>query len=394
MSGGTRSFEMARRLVEWGHDVHVVTSWQAADGKKSDFETIESGIRVSWLPVPYSNHMSYPARIRSFLEFAARSSRVASGISADIVFATSTPLTIAIPGIFTSHRRRVPMVLEVRDVWPDLPIALGALKNPLLRIAATGLERVAYRYASRIVALSPGMRDGIVRNGGDGARVTVIPNGCDLELFNPMHADPRHFLQTHPKLDGRPLAVYAGTLGLANGVRYLVKIAHDCLLAGSNICIVVVGDGAEHALIEAEARRAGVLGENFFLLPPCRKQDVPHIFAAASIVLSVFIDNAALHANSANKFFDGLAAGRPIAINYGGWQADLINTHQIGVALSPSDIPLAASQLRALVCDKSRLEQCGRAALALAKSQFNRDMLARQLESVFIDAVTESNRWR
>lgn len=392
MSGGTRSYEFARRLVEWGHEVHVVTSWRNPDGKSARFETTESGIRVTWLPVPYSNKMSYRNRIRAFADFAVRACMVSRTIPADLVFATSTPLTIVIPGIFASRSKGVPMVLEVRDLWPDVPIALGALKNPLLRLAATWLERVAYRSATRIVALSSGMCDGITRNGGDRDRITVIPNCCDMELFDPARADPQKFLREHPVLGDRPLVVYAGTLGLANGASYLVKIAHNCLAAESELCIVVVGEGAERDLIHAEAQKLNVLGRNFFLLPACPKALVPSLFAAARVVVSVFLDDTSLQANSANKFFDGLAAGRPIAINYGGWQADLIRSHQLGVVLSPNDIPNAAAQLRALVSDTGQLERCGYAARALAKSQFDRNVLARRFEAVCIDAAASFGR--
>ena len=93
--GGTRSFEMARRLVQMGHDVHVITSDQKVEnaGKRTWYETEETGIHVHWFPVPYSNKMSYRARIVAFFRFAFLASRKAASIDSDVIFATSTPLT-------------------------------------------------------------------------------------------------------------------------------------------------------------------------------------------------------------------------------------------------------------------------------------------------------------
>ena len=165
MTGGTRSYEMARRLVEMGHEVNMVTSWREPDDRKHWFETSEAGIKVHWLPVPYSNRMGFYDRILAFLKFALRSSRLAAALDSDIVFATSTPLTIAIPAVFASYKRRVPMVFEVRDLWPEMPIAIGSLKNPFLVKAARFLEHWAYRHSSSVVALSPGMKSGVIRTG-------------------------------------------------------------------------------------------------------------------------------------------------------------------------------------------------------------------------------------
>src|SRR5690606_2268049 len=105
MAGSTRSYEMARRLTEWGHDVHMVTSWREPARTTDWFTTTEAGIQVHWLPVPYSNHMSYAERIRAFSRFAFHAARRALSLPADVVFASSTPLTIALPGVYAARPR-------------------------------------------------------------------------------------------------------------------------------------------------------------------------------------------------------------------------------------------------------------------------------------------------
>ena len=175
MAGSTRSYEMARRLVDAGHEVHMVTSNRNSNKNKNRqwYKTIESGIQVHWIQIPYSNNLSYNDRVKAFFKFAIKASTKAASLVGDVVFATSTPLTIAIPGIFAAKLNRIPMVFEVRDLWPNLPIAMGAIKNSALIFAARQLERFAYRYSTRIVALSPGMKEGIVATGYPSENATV-----------------------------------------------------------------------------------------------------------------------------------------------------------------------------------------------------------------------------
>ena len=183
MSGSTRSYEMARRLVAKGHEVHMITSWGEPKENQGWFETNEAGINVHWLPVRYSNHMPYLQRIKAFFKFALASAKKAVEIKCDIIFATSTPLTIALPAVYAKKKQKVPMVFEVRDLWPLLPIAMGALKHPFFCYLAYKLEKFAYKNSDSIVALSPGMRDGIIQVGYPENKVTIIPNSSDIDLF-------------------------------------------------------------------------------------------------------------------------------------------------------------------------------------------------------------------
>ena len=128
---------------------------------------------------------SFRRRLAAFAQFAWRASEAAAAIESDVVFATSGPLSIAIPGAYASWRRSAPLVFEVRDLWPEGAIQLGVLRNPISKAAARWLERFAYERSRRIVALSPGMREGIMKCGVPGEKITVIPNAADLDLFHP-----------------------------------------------------------------------------------------------------------------------------------------------------------------------------------------------------------------
>ena len=388
MSGGTRSYEMARRLVAMGHELNMVTSWREPDGRKDWFTTDEAGIQVHWLPVPYSNHMGYNQRIASFFKFAWGAARKAASLPADVVFATSTPLTIALPGAYTARRQKVPMVFEVRDLWPELPIAMGALRNPVARMIARRLEKFAYRNSKHVVALSSGMRDGVINAGYPIDNVSVIPNSADLELFDSGQTVAGSLRQSYPQLGANtPLVVYTGTMGAINGVDYLPRIAGAALEAGFSLQFAVVGQGGQENRVHEEGLRLGVLDKNFYMFPAVAKTDMPTVLRDADVALSLFIDLGAMWANSANKFFDALASGTPIAINYGGWQKDLIEQTGAGLVIPPNDPVAAAQALAMFTSDAGRLTAAGKAARRLAEDQFDRDVLAQQLESVLADVA-------
>ena len=368
----------------------MITSERAEAGAHDRlwWTTVEAGIHVHWTRVPYANAMSVRERMAAFLQFSWRAARRAATIQADVVFATSTPLTIALPAVFAARRRHIPMVFEVRDLWPEIPIAIGALRDPLSRMAARWLERFAYRNAERVVALSPGMGEGVAQTGYPRSRIRIIPNGCDLDLFTAGQTSAQAFRAQYHWLAERPLVMYAGTLGRINGVGYLVDVAAVTQRLDPEIRFVVLGAGREAGAVEARARERGVLGRNFFMLPRVPKEQMPACLAAADVATSLVVDVKAIWANSANKFFDALASGTPILINYGGWQAALLEEHGAGIVVSPGDPAAAATALAALLRDRVKLREMGAAARSLAREKFDRDRLARDLESVLREVVS------
>lgn len=390
-AGGTRSYEMARRLVTWGHQVNLVTSRRGSSNSQANW-TLENcaGIKVHTVAVPYSNAMSYPARIKAFVQFAWLAARRAATLPCDVVFATSTPLTIALPGVYAARRQHVPMVFEVRDLWPEVPIALGALKAPLLIWAAHWLEKFAYRNSAQIVALSPGMQAGIVQLGYPAGRVNVIPNGADLDLFDVPQAARQEFRCRFEWLGDRPLIVYTGALGKVNGVDYLAQVACVMRELAPEVRFLILGEGREKQHVCQAAQQLGVLNQNFLMLDSVPKRDIPVVLAACDIAASVVIDVPALWNNSANKFFDALAAGRPVAINHLGWQADLLREKTAGLVLDPRDYRLAAERLRDALHDPEWLQSAGQRARQLAVERFDRENLARQLELILSSVVTGS----
>ena len=390
MSGGTRSYEMARRFVTAGHEVHMITSYrEESDGFSGWFEEDIDGIHVHWLHVPYSNKMGFVMRIIAFMKFSFLSAIKAVRVGGDVIFATSTPLTIALPAVYAARRLKKSMVFEVRDLWPELPIAVGVLKNPFLKICARWLERFAYKNADHVVALSSGMARGVIKSSYPPDKVHVIPNSCNTDFFQVPQSEGQKFLNSHPELQGGPLVLYAGTLGLINGVGYFVDIASAMLKIDPNVHFLIVGDGREQAQIREKAFNTGVLGKNFWMIPPIPKLEMPRLLSATTIATSFFIDLPGLWNNSANKFFDALAAGRPVMVNYEGWQADLIRETGSGLVVPPTDFPQSAKMLHNFLSEPDKVAKAGQAAFQLAKTRFDSDDLAEELLAILQKASAD-----
>lgn len=392
--GGTRSYEMARRLVAAGHQVDMITSdQQPVPGGPAWRVTEEGGIRVHWKNQPYDNSMGWLDRIKAFLAFAiAASRRAASFRDANVIFATSTPLTIAIPAIYASWRLKKPYVFEVRDVWPAVPIALGALNNPLLRWLARRLEHQAYHNAVHVVALAPGMGDEVASTNYPRDRITIIPNGCDNDIFGAAPANDA--LAGYSEwLGDHPLIIFAGTLGKANNVGYLADVAAAMLKRDPDVRFAIIGNGADRDAIGRHAAGLGVLDRNLKLVPAVPKHALAGWVQRASICLAMFSGPPILWKDAVqNKFFDALSAGKPVFSNHEGWQCQIAAEHDIGGSMSADDPDAAAETLLRHARDQAWLARVARRAKALAEGRFSRDDLAAQLERCLVDVVEGGGR--
>ena len=376
-TGGTRSYEFARRLVEAGHEVTMVT---AGDGTEREVD----GIRVVEARGGYGDYVlatgvGYGRRLLAFGRFAVAATVAAlRGPRPDVVFATSPPLTMALPAIVAARRWRAPLVFEVRDLWPEAPIQMGALRSPWAQRLARWLERAVYRSAAEIVALSPGMRDGVVAGGGDPDRVALIPNASDLDLFSP-DLDPGDLRERLGLGAGDFVCAYFGTMGEANDLTQVVEAA--VLLADrKDIAFVLQGDGKRRAALEADVRRRGL--DNVVFAPAGDKHAAARLAAASDACMTIFKDVPILATNSPNKLFDTFAAGRPAIVNTDGWQRVLVEEHEAGVYARPGDAAHLAEQVLALRDDPERARRYGANARALAEREFDRDLLAERLRGV------------
>ncbi|EJG1708381.1 glycosyltransferase family 4 protein [Vibrio parahaemolyticus] len=393
-NAGTRSFEMAKRFVAKGHSVTFVTSsaFLSKNYKLSSGwnELNIEGIKLYVLHLPYSNNDSYLNRVMKFILFSLRATFKAIKIKSDVVFATSTPLTIAIPGVISSKVNKTPMVFEVRDLWPEIPIAVGAIKNPILIWLSKKLEKFAYNNANRLVGLSPGMCEGIEKAGIHKEKITLATNSCDTGLFDvDRNVGIKYIKESLAFLNNRKLVVYTGTFGPINDVNYIVKLAEASMNRFPNICFVAVGSGMMKEGVIDLAKSRGVLNKNLYILDPMPKTEVVKLLSAAELSLSLFGDVKEMWHNSANKLFDALASQTPIAINYGGWQKDLIDNYQCGVVLHKLDYEGAAYAINDFLSDSNRYKKAKFSCKDLAYNHYSRDIMADRLEKALLEAIND-----
>lgn len=381
---GTRSYSLSRELIEAGHEVTMICgSYDSADGSQGRVGEVRwaevDGIRVLRIHEPYADRMTFFQRVRSFDRFARAATRVAKNVETDLIFATSTPLTVGVSGMKAARHRRVPFVFEVRDLWPEVPIALGVLRNPFIKYYARRMERNIYAAASRVIALSPGMREGIVRAGCAADRIEVIPNLSDTELFRPSSdrsLDDRFGSEDDCRF------VFAGAHGLVGGLdAVLDAVARLKAWGEKGVQFVFIGQGRERDRLIERSRREG-LDPWIRWIGPLPKVELAEVLPRMDVGLMTVRNVEALFDASPNKVFDYLASGLPTLMNYPGWLAGLIGEHQCGVVVPPDDPAAFAKAVLTLRDDAESRREMGRRGRELAEQEFSLDKLAPQFVRV------------
>jgi glycosyltransferase involved in cell wall biosynthesis len=378
-STGTRSYEMARRLIARGHHVTMVCGSSGAGhtGLSQDFiknqrRGMVDGIDVIEFQLVYSNKLSFIKRVMVFLLFAWRSILVAMRENYDVVFATTTPLTAGIPGIVARWLRGKPFVFEVRDLWPELPKAMGVIKNPVILFMMSVLEWVSYHSAHRLIGLSPGIVEGIAKRGIPRNRILAVPNGCDLDIFD---SEAEKWRPDGVKATDL-MAVFTGTHGMANGLDAVLNAAAELKCRGrDDIKLVLIGDGMLKPGLVARATAEGL--DNVVFHPPVSKKKLAGLMASADVGMQILANVPAFYyGTSPNKFFDYISAGLPVLNNYPGWLAELIQKHQCGYAVEPDNPRSFVDALVHAADHREELPAMGLRARELARSDYDRNLLA------------------
>jgi len=378
-AGAIRSYAMARKLIARGHSVTMVcgSAQGGTTGLTGNFEKgrrrgMVDGIDVIELNLEYSNSDGFTKRIKTFLSFALRSVQIALTEKYDLVFATTTPLTAGIPGILARWLRGKPFVFEVRDLWPELPKAMGVIKNPLVLWAMAVLEWVSYRSAHRLIGLSPGIVEGIKARGVPAERIAMVPNGCDLDIFA-SEVEP-----WRPEGIGSDdlMAVFAGTHGMANGLDAVLDAAAVLKRRGrADIKFLLIGNGKLKPHLQLRAHREGL--ENVVFHDPVNKARLAGLMRATDVGMQILANVPAFYyGTSPNKFFDYIAAGVPVHNNYPGWLAEMIEPNGCGYAVPAADPAAFGDALELAAAERDQLVVKGERARELAEREFDRRVLS------------------
>jgi glycosyltransferase involved in cell wall biosynthesis len=338
--GSIRTYDLLKHWKKQGMTATVVTTNYYLNyefkGLYKKVNILDSEVFV--LNTRFNQKSSKFTRIAGFLLYVLFSFFISLFQRFDVLFATSTPITIAIPALLTSLIRRKPLVFEVRDLWPLIPYKLGYLKNKRVVSLLFKLEKLAYTKSRHVVFLSTDMMKLSKERYPDiRTPFSVIENMASIDLFEKADANDFSILNNEELVailkDREALKIgYLGTIGFVNNCEYLVLLAEKIKALGVAVKVVIVGDGSEKGDVLHLVKKKG-LEDVVVLFEPMAKQNIPTIYKNVNYSISTVRDVPELASNSANKFFDSLAAGTRILINHEGWQADFIRQHGVGFVL-------------------------------------------------------------
>ena len=371
-SGGTRHYEFARHCIDAGHRFSVVASdVNYLTGKPIDAPQDQAvdAIRIVRAHMPAAIHRSFWHRVVAFITFMFSSARAALRIKGvDLVMGTSPPLFQAVSAWFVSAIKRKPLLLEIRDLWPDFAIDMGVLKNPVLIWVARRLERFLYHRAAHILVNSPAYRDYLLdRHSMADTKITVIPNGVDPTMFNP--AETGQAVRQEFGLEGKFLVVYAGAIGPANDIATLVRAA-ERLQDAPDVHLLLFGDGKDRARVEQLAAKRKLTNITFGGLRP--KSQMKQVLGAADVCVATLLSIPMFTTTYPNKIFDYMAAGRPIVCGIDGVIRKVVEDADAGVFAQPGDDEAIAGAIRRLRADPEKAAAMGRRGRDYVSEHFNR----------------------
>lgn len=382
-SAATRSYWISRKLIERGHKVTVIS---ATDGKKhqAGVEMID-GIEVHYVLNPYDNKMSVVKKLMAFAKFIFQAINEAKKMKdVDLMYATSTPLTVGYIALRIKAAKKWPYVFEVRDLWPEFPIQIGAIKNKLAIKVLRALERRIYKKSEHVVALSPGMQDGVVAAGTPIEKTSMIPNMSKPDDFYP-HEPDQATIEKFGLDMNKFKVVHFGSMGKANGLQYIVEAAKICAdKHADDIEFIFAGAGVTEPILKDMVKEYGLSNVKF--LGYQNMYNIIEIVNCCDASITSFMNLPILKTNSPNKLFDSLSAGKPIIVNSAGWTKDLVEDGNCGFYVDPENPEQFADRLIEVKGNKEQLKIWGENARKLSIEKYDRNILTSQVADVLENA--------
>ncbi|GCC50962.1 hypothetical protein SanaruYs_11810 [Chryseotalea sanaruensis] len=290
----------------------------------------------------------------------------------------STPLTVGLVGIWLKWRRRVPFIFEVGDLWPEAPIQLGFIKNPILKFLLRRLEYFIYKQSHAVVALSVPMKK-IIEQQMRGKTVYLLPNMADLDFFRPEHK--KEALELKFGVQNRFVMSYIGSIGFANGLEFMLDCARITEQSNLPVTFLFCGDGAVLESLKSTTKNLAV--NNVVFVPFSNREGVREVMNVTDAVFISYRNKPVLETGSPNKYFDGLAAGKLVITNFNGWIKEDIEAHNCGFVIDykrPEDL---VKHLWPYLNDKNILRRAQENAHELSK-KYSRKKLGEEYVELMV----------
>jgi len=385
--GGTRHYELGRRLTANGHRFTIVASdTNYLTGLKRGSKGLikrenRDGIQIIRAYTFKSLHRSFARRVLSFLSFAFTSIPASLRIERpDVVIGTTPPIFQAVSAWLVAALWRKPFLLEVRDLWPAFAIDMGILTNPLLIKMSRRLERFLYARADHVLVNSPAYRDYLASLGVPSEKITLIANGVDPQMFDP--EDTGDEIRRLYRLEDKFVVTYAGALGPANDIDTILRAAEKLQVSHPQVHILLVGDGKDRPRLHAQAIAKGLENVTFAGAQP--KSRMPEFLAASDVCIAILRDIPMFRTTYPNKVFDYMAAGRPTVLAIDGVIRDVVERSGGGVFVQPGCEDSLARAIASLWEDRGRCKQMGGSARRYVVRHFHRDTQAEEFTSLLM----------
>ena len=389
-----RVSELARAWVKRGHEVTVLTGmpnhptgvvppeYQGVSHREEDFH----GVRVlrTWIYAAANK-----GRVRRSLAYASFATSAAAfgqlfvRERPDVLVATSPQLLCGAAGAVIAGVRRLPFVLEVRDLWPESIVAVGALPagHPVIR-GLTVVEETLYRAAKKIVVVTDAFREKLAARGIPDRKLAVIKNGVDLSRFRP--APRKTALREKLGLGDRFVCAYVGTHGMAHGLDAVLDVAKR-FLADEGVRFIFVGEGAERTRLEARAKSEGLSNVQFLGVLP--RDAMTEVYATSDVCLVPLRKTELFSTVIPSKIFEILAMERPLVLSVDGEAREIVEASEGGVYAPPEDVEAMTAAIQALRRNPEQAAEMGRRGRAYVVREFDREVLADAYLEILKDAA-------
>jgi len=386
----TRLSGTARYLRDRGHDVTVVTampSYPTGVIPPAYRDVARLGERIDGIRVERTWTYARPGgsirlRLANQLSFTASALAALPAVGRqDVILVESPPLFLGMTGAVFGAALRAPMVLHVSDLWPAVPIELGALRNPRAIQVARLFERAVYAASRRLIVVTERWRDQIVRNGVPAEKIDLVTNGVDAAFLDPeapgVHAN-RRAVRTELALTGKTVIACIGTVSYVYGYETILEAA-SLLASDPTLHLLIVGDGSQKASVQELAAARG-LG-NVTLLPAQPHARIRGLLAAADLSVSALLPLPVTRGQLPVRILEAMAMARPVVFSGEGVAGRLIEESGAGLAVAPGDARALADALAGLAADPALRMRQGAAGRATILARFNRATVAAQIEA-------------
>lgn len=392
----SRTYEHCKQWVKNGHQVTVVTCapnhprGQVFDGYKNRLyqRQLVDGVDVVRLWTFITANEGIFKRTINYVSFMVAAIIVAPTLpKADVVISTSPQFFNGLAGYFVSRMKRVPWILEIRDLWPESILAVGAIKNKRIINALGALEMFAYRNADRIVPVTESFKRYMVGKGIDARKIDVIKNGVDLGFYEPL--ETRNQLAEQLGLNGKFIISYVGTHGMAHGLDTVLHAANK-LRDYPDIVFLLVGDGADRQRLLSLKDEMNL--QNVMMLDQQPKGNMPQLWDLSDISLVLLKKSDLFKTVIPSKIFESMAMKKPILLGVEGEVKEIIERADSGVCFEPENAAELAQAALSLYRNPERRKYLGENGRRHVAEYYDRTHLAKLYEELIMLTLDTENR--